>query len=123
MVAFKHDILLENSVLYLVLLYQDVFPNRLNSVELLGGFQLRQEDFPERASSNHHQEVEIFKRNRWLVVLVSHELCRSQLLNLFHSWPSFVLFAAIQMLEVFCQIVEIYKGLREKTLVLSLITR
>ena len=81
MVALKHDIFLENGVINLIVLYQNVFPDTLASIQHLGLLVLTQEHFSESTTTNHHQEVEVLKTYRLLIVfiLLSHELCASQL--------------------------------------------
>jgi len=112
MIALEHDILLQNGVLYLVLLNQDILSDGLHGIKFLVCLELGQEHLSEGASSDDHQEVEVFKRHRWLVIFVPHELCISQLIDLLDSAPSFVLLdVLIQVLEILSQIVKLNERL------------
>ena len=114
MVTFKHDILLKDSVLHLVLLNEYIFSNRLDRVQLLVGLQLSQKHFTERTSSDDHQEVEVLKSDSRLVVFIPHKLSGSKLLHLLDCAPSFAFIVGFQVLEVLDQIIKLYKGLVEK---------
>ena len=60
-VALEHDVLLEESALDLVHLNQHIFPDRLDGVQLLVDGQFCQEHLAKRASSQHHQQVEVLE--------------------------------------------------------------
>ena len=112
MVAFEHDVLLQNCILYLVLLYQDIFSDGLYRVQFLIGLELGKENLSEGASSDDHQKVEIFECNSWLVIFISYKLRVSQFVHLFHCASSLIfLDVFFQVLEVVSQVIQLNKGL------------
>ena len=112
MVAFEHDVLLQNCVLYLVLLYQDILSDGLDRVKLLVCLELGKEHLSEGAPSDDHQKVEIFECNSWLVIFVSYKLRVSQFVYLFLSASSLIFLDVIlQVLEVVSQVIQLNQGL------------
>ena len=84
MVALEHDVFLQNRVVDLLVLNQNVFPNRFDGIKLLVFLQLCKEDFTECAPANYHQKVEIIESDILLLshrLAAFHELGRAQLVN------------------------------------------
>jgi len=59
MLALKHDVFLQLGVFYLIVLYQDVFTDNFDSIQLLVHLKLSQEHLSEGtfAKNDYHFEV------------------------------------------------------------------
>jgi len=79
-ITLKHDIFLQQSVVNLVILNEDIFPDRLNGVEFLVLFELSQENFSEGTSTDDHQDLEVFEDNLLFFVLLLDQLGTSELI-------------------------------------------
>lgn len=92
MVALKHDVFLEQSVVNLIILDKNILSDALTGVQSLGFFVFYEEDLSKSATTNNHQEIEVFKTDRLLIcfVLFTHKLSTSQLRFFFNRKLSLV---------------------------------
>ena len=73
MVTLKHDVLFQNRVVNLLILNQDILPNRLKSIQLLIILQLSQEHLAKSAPTNDHEEGEVFECSLFLRFFTFYE--------------------------------------------------
>ena len=71
MIALKHDIFFQKSVLNLVMLDQDIFSNTLDGIDFSVDPVFCEENFTKGSSADNHHEIKIFEADIYSIILNS----------------------------------------------------
>lgn len=95
MLYIKHDLLLKKSAVDLIVLNEDILPNRLDGIQLLVVLLFHKKDLTESATAKDHLELEVIERDLFLLgdcCPLFQELGGHQLVCLLRRQPSLLLF-------------------------------